>query len=216
MKCIQVPKNVCFIDDYRLLGASNNSLKLWDTSRYPHKPVRFKVDRSFDTAMATVYRSFGSIRELPFQEDPSKGIVGITIEKDGDIAWYLLVVPVIVLITLSKKHERVSWDEWRGHVTELRLPEGRGFSVLHSQVVHVFGEVEDGTLTLNIHEFARRFEEVKRPGGEIHSGRDPLVPVPYDPSRPSYKIRLQGMNASEYNPRYLLFTEGGFYVDPVS
>ena len=213
VKCIQVPKKsstVCFIDDYRLLGTLNNSLMLWDTSRGPHKPATFEVARPFDTA--TVFRSFGSIPELPFHEDPSKGIVGIAIRERDDIAWYLLVVPVIVLITLS---ERVSWDEWREHVTELRFHNDGGFGVLHSQVVYLSGEEEDGTPILDIHEFACRFEkEVKR--SEARSGKDRLTPVPYDPSKPSYRIRLRGINASEYDRGSLLFTEGGVYAEPVS
>ena len=162
--------------------------------------------------MGIAPRNYESNHELPFREDPSKGIVGLKVSDKPRI----FVVPVEALVSLSNtaKGGLVPWNEWGGHVKILSLPPKPLVSlhILHFQVVYVLKERVDEEMApfVYVHDFSRRLVKAEGKKTEEHG---PLRPVEDSPDRPR-RIRLGGeIDPDEY---WFDFTEGCVYAHPVS
>ena len=171
-------------------------LTLWDTSSETLSSATFELriqDPEDEYSEITLIRNYESNHKLPFYEDPSEGIVGIS--EDGRS---LVVVPVRTLRTLSKNHGRVAWDMWGKYATELWFPGCCSYHVLHSQVVY-FSNQLSRTPTLEIYDFSRRLKRRK---------------LGHNKAYPTRTIALEGIDP--FHHHLFELTEGGVYADTVS
>ena len=196
-----------FIDEYRLLAASlgdKSGLTLWDTtSPGNHQITRFEVYLGVDSSL---FRNYGSNHEMPFREDPSRGIVALVTPHSG--GQRMLVVPVRDLIALSR-NPSVSLRE---HAAEIRPPKRSPFHVLHSRVMYwdklLDLKTKTTTLVLTVHDFDETCRFKKEAGGD--DGKNSLVPV-----KPLQRYHIEfkkNIDSNEYDLKSFLFTEDGIYV----
>lgn len=114
---ISDPRCNVFIDEHRFLGLvgaerRRKALMLWDTSSMNAPGVELEFEPTVIPTLAVCPRNYESNHKLPFCEDPSRGIVGLTISNAGDIDCLMIVVPVKALVSVSREFEsKVPWGK---------------------------------------------------------------------------------------------------------
>ena len=205
-----------FIDEYRFLGLVRSehkaALMLWDTSRRSPSRVEFEFSEGVSPTLDVVPRNYESTsNHEPFDEDPSKGIVGLKVS--GHRSGNMFVVPVKALVSLSKTAQqgRVSWKKWKNHVTVLSVRKFKSY-ILHSQVVHVSKKVGYGSMlrtpVLHVYDFSCHLVKVE--GRETKFG--PLHPE--SDSRCTFQEITLGDNI-DYDNYDFQITERGVCAHPV-
>ena len=205
-----VSTNVCFIDEYRLLGVvpsqggrNKLELALWDTWDKNPSPVRFKTKQP-PAESTRLGRNRKSNHELPFHGDLSQGIVCVG-NREGT-SYKVLVIQVRDLIALSEGRggTTVQWSQWKSMVTKLSGIPSRYF-VLHSQVAYV--DQENKTPVLHIHDFSRHLE------WDSLNHKHKLIS--HTPTTPK-KIKLLHKDMKHASKYRFDVTEGCVYATPVS
>ena len=161
--------NASFIDEYRFLGLvrseHKDALMLWDTSHRSPSRVEFEFSEGVSPTLNIIPRNYESTsnRERPFDEDPSKGIVGLVVS--GHPSGNMFVVPVEALVSLSLSNTvrgQVPWEKWENRVTVLSVSKSKSY-ILHSQVVRVSKKVEGAMVipVLHVYDFSCRLVKVR-------------------------------------------------------